>query len=133
MLHNLHVVFSVGSPSVSSNDAVCAVSDESACDSTVQSWKHTGAHWCHNDSLLFGLKWMKPCDVCLLQQQGADQCQSAVHEVRDLYADLSTTEASSSHGKIHRLHLSLLFIVIVCVCVCMCVFVCVCVHVHVYA
>ena len=44
----------VGSPSVYDNDTVCAVSDESSCDSTVQSWKLTGAHGCHNDSPLFG-------------------------------------------------------------------------------
>ena len=49
--------------------------DEGACDSAVQSWKHTDTHRCHNDSLLFGLKGTQSCDVSLLQQRDADAGQ----------------------------------------------------------
>ena len=38
------------------DDTVCTVSDESACDFSVQSCKHTGAHRCRNDGLLFGFE-----------------------------------------------------------------------------
>ena len=61
-----------GSLSVSDNDIVYALSVGSACDFSDQSWKHTGALRYCNHCLLFRLKWMQPCDVCLLQWWEAD-------------------------------------------------------------
>ena len=72
----------------------------------------TGAHRCHNDSLLFGLTWTLPCDVCLLQQRdavaGPLRRQLLQREARGLHADLCVAETSSSRG-LMPFHLRLLF------------------------
>ena len=91
-------------------ESICALSDERACDSAVQRLKHTGANRCHNDSV-----WIE-VDAALWRLSLAtarplrrsSSGTAAASEVRDLHADLSAAEASSSRGRI-PLHLSLLF------------------------
>ena len=68
-LTHIHVV---GCPSVLDVDTVCALIDESAYNSAVQSRKHTGAPRLRNDSLLPGLKRMQSCDIRFFQQRDAD-------------------------------------------------------------
>ncbi|CAI9735880.1 Hypothetical predicted protein [Octopus vulgaris] len=48
----------VGSSSVSDDYKICVPSNDSACESAVQSREHTGIHRYHSDSLLTGMRWM---------------------------------------------------------------------------